>query len=213
MNRMNVQSILLAATLGTLAACAVDGAEGPAPGDLETRLAAGAVLPVLRGGAVALTADQAGVARPVTPGVRGGQVVVRALGDDRLAVQALAIELDDVDLEHALGDTIRILHLTDLHLRLGTQRAGAATWRADGAGVDASTTVELVLDWALRADDGDVLPFASQRIGEVALELQVSADGPAVLAAVDARVAGPIWNFGDVIVRDLDLTLALADAP
>ncbi|MBK9034859.1 MAG: hypothetical protein IPL61_26950 [Myxococcales bacterium] len=201
------------ACLLALGACTVDGADGPAAGALEGRLAAGAALPILRGGAVALTADQAGVARPVTPGVRGGQVVVRAVGDDRLAVQALTIDLDDVDLEHALGDTTRVLHLTDLHLRLGTQRDGVAAWRADGAGVDTSTTVELVLDWALRADDGDVLPFASQRIGDVGLELQVTADGPAVVATVDARVAGPIWNFGDVIVRDLDLTLALADAP
>jgi hypothetical protein len=205
---MNVQSIIRIglATAG-LAGCAFEPADTTG-GVSDARR----VLAMLQAGDVHFTAAHDGDPMPlVEPAVTGGSIIVRTAGE-HLLLEELIVELGDVDVTKQLGTTTQVLHLTDLRLRLGTQGDAVAAWSGDHvAGV---ATADLLLDWSLRGTDGAILPLATQRLRDAALDVdvQLGADAAAT-ASVTSTTPGLLWELGDITVSDLSLSLVTGESP
>jgi hypothetical protein len=200
-NRMNVHSIWL---LVVLAGCAVD------PADLHGRTTGGVTLPVAPEGTLTLeTVDMAGQPlQTLAPAMSGGRLVVRAVGERMLYLDALAIELGDVQVIKRKGELTFVHQLTNLRLRLEKPAPIDAVWSEGGRKASGVITTDLLLDLALRDDRGVGLPLATQRLRavELAVTVEVRADG-VMIATIDGSLAGSLWDFGDVEFRDLSLSV------
>lgn len=209
-NRMNVQSIIrIGLVLAALTGCTFE--PGPdAGGPREGRR----VLATMQAGDVQLTAMHDGDPMPlVEPAVTAGEVIVSTT-DDRLLLEELVLELGDVDVTKRVGTTTHTLHLTDLRLHLGTRGDAAAAWGEDGASVRGVVSADLLLDWSLRGTDGQILPLATQRIRDAALDIHLAFDAAATVASVTSTTPGLLWTLGDITVSDLSLSLVTSgDTP
>lgn len=144
-----------------------------------------------------------------TLAVRGGSLALRALPDGRLAVEALDVDLGDVRLSAATLPPDG-LALTAIHVRLRPQ-AMAARW-SDGA-VTATADGELLLDWSLAQQPGEVVPMATQHIAAVPLTVDV-ARGPGGRLAATLRATRPGTFFdwaGLLELGELVLTVEAAE--
>jgi hypothetical protein len=142
--------------------------------------------------------DNDGNALPcLQPSVVGGTVILRATNSGLLLVEKLEIELSDVTIQAGViyGEPI---HLTDMRFQLGTQIAIESEWnptRVDGAGV-----ADLLLDWAVLDDSGQVYPLATQRIRDAEFMVSVGLDEfDNVTASVTTAIAGHIGSFANRI--------------
>lgn len=208
---MNVQSTirigLLVSSLAAVGACGVEPMEGE-----EGPLAGRRVLTALQAAEVSFQAAHDGDPMPaMAPSVMTGAIVVRA-SDDRLLLEELVLELGDLDVVKRIGSTTQVLHLTGLRLRLGTRADAAAIWAAPTQ-VSGVATADLLLDWSLRANDGQVFPLATQRVADAVLDLQLAArEHGEVIAAVTSTSPGLLWELGDITVSDLSLSLVTAES-
>jgi len=212
---MNVQStiVTLALALSTTTACAVESPDPDPEPDLQHRLGGRVFLPITAPCEVAfgITNDATGTEMPpLQPEVTGGELILRTTADGLLLVEGLTIELGDVDTTKPVGDDIHRLQLTDLRLRLGTLAAIEPEWSA--VQVAGTGTGDLLLDWALRDDDGDVHPLATQRVRAAELGVIVAVDAEGRIgAALDSVTSGRLWDFGDIAVGDLSLSLTASE--
>lgn len=203
---MNVQSIIRIG-LVAVAGCAAEA--DPADGPLVERR----VLATLETGDVHFAAAHDGDPMPIiAPAVMAGAVTVRTAGD-RLLLEELIVDLDDVDVTKHIGSATQILHLTDLRLRLGTRADANASWNDEGTEVGGVATADLLLDWSLRGTDGHVIPLATQRVRDASLDVRVRVDDDAI-ASIHSTAPGLLWELGDITVSDLSLSLVTAgDVP
>jgi hypothetical protein len=153
----------------------------------------------------------AGELVPVNVGVLGGSLTLRAAADGSLAVEGLAMDIDDMVTS---PETLppEGLHLTALHLGLLGFTAGNTTWTGDGeARLEAA--LETQLDWALLAQDGRALPLAPQK-PPLPFTLQIRRDAAgALVAEAGATSHGVFWTWaGAVELSDLVVNLRASDA-
>ena len=208
---MNVQSNIriglavgLAAALGGCAFEPGDRAESPLDGRR--------VLASMQAGDVRFAAAHDGDPMPaMEPAVTAGTITVRT-ASQHLLLEELILELGDLDVTKQIGTTTQVLHLTDLRLRLGTQADAAATWSDDRSQVSGVASADLLLDWSLRGTDGRVLPLATQRVRDAALDVHLVVDGDTggAIASVTSTAPGLLWELGDITVSDLSLSLVTA---
>ncbi len=131
------------------------------------------------------------------PDVVGGSAILRATSSGLLLVEKLEIELSDVTVDAGVVHSEPI-HLTDMRFQLGTQIAIDPEWRpsrVDGAGV-----ADLLLDWAVLDDSGQVYPLATQRIRDAEFMVAVGLDDQGnVTASVTTAIEGHIGSFANRI--------------
>lgn len=196
--------IAFAVAFAALTGCTFD--EGAAPaGDptssLFSRLGAREELvlaPTSLVGVEALDAD--GNPLPcLQPDVTGGRAVLRATDSGLLLVEYLEIGLSDVTVEAGVVYSEPI-HLTDLRLQLGTQIVVEPDWPAGAEQVAGAGVADLLLDWAVLDDSGDVYPLATQRIRDAEFSVAVGLDDDDTLSArVNTAVEGRIGSFANRI--------------
>jgi hypothetical protein len=207
-----MRTILLTTVLAaaTLPACAYDSA-GVDPNDTPIRstLSKRAFLDLGSDSHIGVTAigPDGQVMPNVAPQVTGGRAVLRSTDDGFLIVEDLDAKLADVDVPaDAFG---KVIHLTDLQLRLGTQIDVDGDWDADGMYVTGEGQADLLLDWSWRLDDGTIYPLATQKLQNAQFDTSVREDAAGGLtAAVWMTKPGELRNFADrVTLRDLSLAV------
>ena len=178
----------------------------------EGALAGRRVLTALQAGEVSFQAAHDGDPMPaMAPSVTTGAVIARA-SDDRLLLEELVLELGDLDVVKRIGSTTQVLHLTGLRLRLGTRADADAIW-TEPTQVRGVATADLLLDWSLRANDGQVFPLATQRVPDAVLDLHLAVlEHGAVIASVTSTSSGLLWELGDITVSDLSLSFVTAES-
>jgi hypothetical protein len=205
------QSFAMIVASVALVACSFDQAGLPASDEtLHQRLGVREALLLEPESDIAIKAvDGNGNLLPeLDPAVRGGNAVLRSTDTGLLLVEKLDIYLSDVRVP---PDVIysEPVDLTDIEVRLGTQLVVEAEWDESGQWAAGTGTADLLLDWAVRARNGDVLPLATQRLRDVEFHVYaaVAADGT-VVAFVDAHLDGHIRSFGNrVELSDLALNV------
>jgi len=200
-----------ATTLGlaaiTLSACATEPSSPPqADPQLRSVLGGRQMLEVETTSAVEMgLAQDATDMQPVRPAVLGGHAQVRATADGFLIIEALELDLADVSIDKT-WPTEHTVQLTGISFRLGTQLAIDAEWTDNHAVGEGSS--DLLMDWAVRTDDGDVLPLATQRARGVVLTADVAmGEDGTIRCRVDARVDGQLWQLAGIEVHDLTLAV------
>ena len=207
MRNLLLTSVLAAAILP---ACAYDSAGvDPNATPIRTELGKRAFLDLGSDSHIGVTAigPDGQVMPNVAPHVTGGRAVLRSTEDGFLIVEDLAVKLADVDVPaDAFG---KVIHLTDLSLRLGTQIDVDGDWDADGRYVTGEGTADLLLDWSWKLDDGTIYPLATQKLQNAQFDTSVREDATGGLtAAVWMTKPGELRNFADrVTLRDLSLAV------
>lgn len=196
-----------------LSACAFDqGVDDVAPPEtLENRLGHRVTLDLEPTSLVGVAAyDKDGNSLPcVQPTVTGGTAVLRSTETGLLLVEDLEVSLSDVQIEEGVILPSDPVNLTDLRLQLGTQIALEPDWYADPSSVSGFATADLLMDWAVRADDGDIHPLATQRLRDAEFEVVVTLDEDgSIKAQVTTAVEGTIGNFANRIELS-DFSLAV----
>jgi hypothetical protein len=200
-------SLVLVATLG-LGACAFDQGGAVDDRQLQEQLAGRAFLGLADTSTVGVTAlDGDGNPMPyVEPSVHGGRAVLRTTDDGWLVVEDLEIHLDDVVIPQTGA---KPMVLTNVELRLGTQLWLEPEWTGDGSAARGTAKADLLLDWGLVLDDGDVWPLATQKLGNQTFVVGVEqlADG-SVIAQVDTTARGTVDQVNGLFtLQDLDVSV------
>lgn len=203
-----LRNLVIVASLAALSACTFDTEADLGVGEetLWWRLGSRETLSLQQPSTVGVRAeDRDGQELAcVDPDVMGGRAVLRSTADGLLLVEALEVSLSDITIEQDVLGAKRPLHLTDVELRLGTQLVLDPEWLDDyavGAG-----TADLLMDWAVLTDDGNVHPLATQLIRDVEFEVEVRLEHDGSISAqVHTTVAGPIWDFNVLEVSDLSV--------
>ena len=207
---------VLAASLLSVTGCAFDD-DGFLGGDqtLYQRLGHREYLGLEQPSLVGVAAyDRDGAPLPcVQPTVADGTAVLRATADGWLIVEGLALDLTDITIEPGVVFPDAPMQLTDIHLRLGTQIAFEPEWTADGTRASGAGRGDLLMDWALLDDDGDVLPLATQKIrdAELAVAVQLTPAGD-VIADVTSAVDGTFWDFSAIELADFSMVVNATSA-
>src|SRR5690606_27244612 len=96
--------------------------------------------------------------------------------------------------------------------RLGTQLVVEPDWSDDYTIATGTGRADLLLDWAMLADDGEVLPLATQKLRDVEFEVAArqTASGEIQLD-VRSAVPGTLWDFYAFELADLDLAIFSSD--
>ena len=199
---------LLPAALATGCAYDTSGVDDGRP--LDHELASRAFLDLAPTSTVGVTAyDASGKPLPyVEPTVHDGQTVLRTTDDGWLLVEDLAIHLDDVVIPAGQLEPTPVV-LTNVDLRLGTQLAVQPMWSPDGKSVWGTGKADLLLDWALVLDNGNVWPLATQKLGAQDFTVTVElADDGTVTAQVDALARGKVDQVNGLFsLEDLNVNV------
>ncbi|MBA3393387.1 MAG: hypothetical protein H0T89_12120 [Deltaproteobacteria bacterium] len=194
---------MLATALGLASGCAADP---KSPGDLETRLAVPVELAIgadaSLGVTVVDTKDE--VVSSVVPRIERGQLTIDAT-TGRLRVLAFTLELADLEVAADLTGLATPLRFVDVTVSMPDAPAAITEWSE--AGAVAVFEQRLQLDWSLAGPRGPS-PLAAQLV-RVALTLAIeTADDGALHASLHAAKPGAVWHFGELSLRDLDITVA-----
>jgi hypothetical protein len=188
-----------------------------APASLHEQLAAGASFDVsAHGSTVSLTARLVAEGDALPPRalpVIGGSVALRSDADGRLVVDTLDVAFDDVVLtgEEFPPDG---LHLTGMRVTLDAPAACEPFWSESGDTVVATPRGEMVLEWAIVAPDGTLVPLAPQHFSDVPLDFVVERTERGTLSlALTGGAAGTFWSWGGIAeLSDLTFDVAAATA-
>jgi hypothetical protein len=215
--KISAIAVATAAGLTGLGGCAFDGGGELAEREaLEERLQSRAFLDLDASSQVGVLAtDSDGNQLPcVQPTITGGTAVLRSTESGLLLVEDLDVRLSDVMIGAGVygSDPIR---LTDVVLRLGTQIVTEPAWGEGGIGATGSGEADLLLDWAVVSDSGEVYPLATQRLGETSFAVEVALRDDDTLAAhVGTTIEGDLRNFADrVTLSDLSIAVSAVTAP
>ena len=207
---MRTTLVTTALAAAMLSACAYDGAGvDPDATPLRTELGKRAFLDLGANSHIGVTAigPDGKVMPGVAPAVTGGRAVLRSTSDGFLVVEDLDVKLADVDVPaDAFG---KVIHLTDLTLRLGTQIDVDGDWNPDGLAVTGEGQADLLLDWSWRLDDGTIYPLGTQKLQDAQFDTSVALDPSGHLsAAVWMTKPGTLRNFADrVTLQDLSMAI------
>lgn len=198
---MNVHSIGLAVTL--IGGCA---SEPPSAGELEARLAVPVELAIDADASLGVTVvnTKNEVVSSVVPRIERGQLTVDATAG-RLRVLAFTLELADLEVAADLTGLATPLRFVDVTVSIPDAPAAITEWTA--AGAVATFDQRLQLDWSLAGPRGPS-PLAAQLVRtELTLALETADDGT-LRASLHAEKRGAVWHFGELSLRDLDITVA-----
>lgn len=156
----------------------------------------------------ALAGEPQLVALPVV----GGRVTTRTDADGLVQLEQLEIELADVVLSEAQFPP-HGLWLSGMRLRAARPAEAPVTWSDDDQHAVASVEVDLVLDWGVVVDDGELHPLASQTARGVRFELEVAASGPGGLSlSAGAFADGVVWRWSSLVeLADVGVELVGVD--
>jgi|GEM_PF-2123205 len=194
-------SVVVAAVV--LAGCQFDQ-EAPAPQGEKTlyqRLGTRETLDLQPTSLIGVVAyDKDGNVLPcVQPTVTGGDAVLRATKEGLIIVEALDIDLSDVEIRPGVLYSEKV-QLTDIHLRLGTQLVFDPTWGNAELSAAGGGNADLLLDWSVLDDSGEVYPLATQKLrdADFAVSVSLNYDGT-IQAAVSTSVEGELGTFANRI--------------
>lgn len=133
------------------------------------------------------------------PTVSGGDAMLRSTKTGLLLVEALEIDLTDVKIEPGVLHSEPV-QLTDIDLRLGTQIVIEAEWSDDGTHAEGVGHADLLMDWAVLSDEGEVLPLATQKLRDVEFAVRADLDEQGdIHVQVFSQVEGKIGGFANRI--------------
>jgi len=144
--------------------------------------------------------DEAGNVLPcVQPTIVSGEAVLRATTDGLVLIEGLEIALTDVKIEAGVLHSQEVT-LTDIRLRLGTQLAFEPDWGTGRLSAVGGGQADLLLDWAVVASNGEILPLATQKMrkADFAVDIKLNYDGT-ITASVATSVEGELGNFANRI--------------
>ena len=204
-------SIATVVAFALLTGCSFD-TEGTlsADGNLYERLGHRESLSLVEPSEVGVTAyDRNGATVPcIQPAVTAGDAVVRVTADELLLLEKLDIVLSDVVLKPGVVHPEQPIRLTDVRMRLGTQLVIEPIWSDDYMFAAGTGRADLLLDWAVLDDDGDVLPLATQKLRDVEFEVAARQTGTGeIVIDVLSVHPGTLWDFTAVEVADLDMAV------
>ena len=171
-----------------------------------------AYLDVAPTSAIAVTAIAHGQAQPLTPTIVGGEVVARTTADGYLLIEDLTLPLADVTVPAGMFGP-RPVRFTDLALSLGTQLAVPIAADGPADAIAGFGRADLILAWALVADDGTAWPLGLRRAPRTTFTVAVTADDDGTLRAdLAARIDGTAVEVAaGAALRDLTLTVTSAE--
>ncbi len=196
----------------TLTGCAFDEGTDPVGEEsLYARLGTRATLVLEPTSLVGVVAtDNNGNYLPcMQPTVTDGSAVLRSTKNGLLLVEDLDIHLSDISIPPGVVYSEPI-ELTNIRLHLGTQIALQPDWAAgNGLHTGGTGTADLLLDWSVRSDSGDVYALATQllRDTEFLVEAGLQPDG-SITAYVATSIEGRIGSFANRIqLRDFSMAV------
>jgi hypothetical protein len=151
----------------------------------------------------------------VQPTVTGGDAMLRSTKTGLLLVEALEIQLTDVTIQPGVLHSESV-QLTDIDLRLGTQIVIEAEWSEDGLHAEGVGRADLLMDWAVLSDQGEVLPLATQKLRQVEFTVRADLDELGdIHVQVFGEVEGRIGGFANRIeLSDFSMAVnAVTPAP
>lgn len=219
---MNKLTTTLAIAFVALAGCTLDSSfgssfESSGVPTLYERLGTRETLTLEDPSIVGVAAyDKQGKPLPcVQPNVLGGEAVLRATEEGVVLIEALDIDLSDILIEQGIVfDNSDDIQLTDIKLKLGTQLSVIPEWTNRDTRAVGTGKADLLMDWALVADNGDHLPLATQRIRDVEffVEARLRTDH-SVTVEVTTAVEGTIWSFSAIELADFSMALNASTDP
>lgn len=147
----------------------------------------------------------------VQPTVLGGEAVFRATTDGLVIVEKLDIQLSDVKIEEGVLHSQEVV-LTDIRMRLGTQLVFDPAWGNAKLSAAGGGNADLLLDWSVLDDSGNVYPLATQKLRDADFSVTVSLnyDGT-IQAGVSTSVEGELGSFANRISLS-DFSMAVTAA-
>ncbi len=212
---LNFKHIAIAALCTGLIGCSFDTEANPSTGEsLYFQLGRRATLSLEEPSLVGVAAFDAD-GKPldcVQPDVHGGTLIARASDEGLVIVEKLDLGLTDVIVEPGVVGQ-RPIHLTDIRFKLGTQLVLDPEWRS-GRNVAGVGHADLIMDWAILTDDGQVLPLATQKVRDVEFSVEFTLEQDDTISAqLNSVVAGPIWDFSLVELSDLSMVVHASNRP
>ena len=129
-----------------------------------------------------------------------------ARSESTLTIERLEIGLSDLIITEEVGGSSVPLHLTDVWLGISAASSSAMS-RSETATV---VPVDFELNWSLVGSGGQVQPLPSQMLSAVDVTVTVANGTDRIL--VDADVPGLLWDFGEIAVADLVVSLTVLPA-
>jgi hypothetical protein len=150
--------------------------------------------------------------REVELAVLGGYIDVRALDEQTAAIRDLVIDIDDIEIPEGLVSAD--MRFTGVQARIVRPETFEMAWGDEGGRVEAVVALDLVVDWGLSIDGGEMHPLAPVHIDslEVVLELSRGLSG-----TVEAQLAGfreaAFYEWGGMVeLRGLAMDVRAAEA-
>lgn len=131
-------------------------------------------------------------------GLRGGHIALSA--DDLGVVQVEDIQIDIGDVLISSDQLASDIHLTDVSVHQTEARwCDVNDWSEDRKSCNAWLQANLVLDWSLVTEDGSTVPLGAQELVDIPMQIDLS-DGKRGLEA-RLRVDGPgtLWTWANIV--------------
>ncbi len=107
--------------------------------------------------------------------VLGGYLDARAVDDQEVVeVDDLTIDIGDIDLPTEVISAD--VSFTGIQARLAHPTAAPLEWDESGASAEASASLDLVVDWGVSVDGGDMHPLAPVEVESLDIILEISAN-------------------------------------
>jgi hypothetical protein len=146
--------------------------------------------------------------------VLGGDAAASVAADGEVRVERLRFDVDDIVMR---PETLPPdgLHLTGVRLALDTLVDVRTQWTNRDNDATIQGEASLLLDWAVKASDGRVLPLATQHLPPLPFTASLRRSASGTLAANVGTVAtGVFWTWGDILeLSDLAVDLSAEEDP
>jgi hypothetical protein len=151
-------------------------------------------------------------ARELELAVLGGYIDVRALDEDTAAIRDLVIDIDDIELPEGLVSAD--VRFTGVQARVARPETFEMDWGNEGERVEAVVALDLVVDWGVSVNGGEMHPLAPVHIDSLEVVIDLSR-GPG--GEVEAQLAGvreaAFYEWGGMVeFRGLAMDVRAAEA-
>lgn len=161
--------------------------------------------------AVTLTAGHmpSGASKVVEMPVLGGYIDVHATAGGLLVIDHLAVDLADLEVPAAFAPPDGMV-LTGIRAHLAGPHGMEAVWSEDGDAAFAEVAVDIVVDWAIRTDNGEVVPLSPLSLADVAVRVAIARQPDGALEVhVSGLEGGAFWSWAGVLeLADLSLEIS-----
>ncbi|HET6610536.1 MAG TPA: hypothetical protein VFG83_01030 [Kofleriaceae bacterium] len=160
---------------------------------------------------VTLTAGHvpSGASKAVEMAVLGGDLDVHTTVAGLLVIDTLAVELSDLEVPAAFVPPEGIA-LTGVIAHLDGPKAVEAEWSADGSTATAELSLDVVVDWAIRSEDGEVIQLSPLVITGMTMDVSLARGSDGHIAAhLSGLSSGAFWSWAGILeLSDLSVEVS-----